>query len=76
MAAGMVAQSSDLTLEAIRSWPATVGVRQACEALGISGSWGYSLLTESEFPCKTIAIRGRTRVITASLVALLETGVP
>lgn len=63
------------TLAEIRSWPATVDVRRACQAIGISGAWGYELLARGEFPCRVIKIRSRTRVVTASLLALLETGV-
>jgi hypothetical protein len=56
--------------------PPTVGVGRACEAIGISTSWGYQLIAQDEFPCKTITIRGRSRVLTTSLVSLLETGEP
>jgi hypothetical protein len=55
------------TLDEVRGWPATVGVASACGALGISQSWGYQLVTENEFPCRVLTIRGRTRVVTASL---------
>jgi hypothetical protein len=64
------------TLDEVRAWPATVGVGRACEAIGISTSWGYQLIAQDEFPCKTITIRGRSRVLTTSLVSLLETGEP
>jgi len=60
------------TLSEIRDWPATVDVRHACSALGISTSWGYELVKRGEFPCKVLTIRNRSRVITASLVVLLE----
>ncbi len=65
------------TLDEIRRWPATVGVPQASEqALGLSRSWGYALVAAGEFPARTIKIRGRTRVVTASLIRLLEGGEP
>lgn len=64
------------TLIDVQSWPATVDVALASSAVGISRSWGYQLAAQDEFPCKTITIRGRTRVITASLLRLLETGEP
>jgi predicted DNA-binding transcriptional regulator AlpA len=53
-------------------WPATVGVREACAALGVSPSWGYDLVKRGVFPCKVLQLGGRTRVITASLIVLLE----
>lgn len=61
-----------VTLAEVRDWPATVGVRRACEAIGISGSHGYKLARDNQFPCRVIHAGGRIRVITASLVALLE----
>lgn len=60
------------TLDEVKAWPATVSVAEACTALGISPSWGYELIAANEFPCKTLTIRNRTRVITASLIVLLE----
>lgn len=62
------------TLDEVRRWPATVDVRRAASALGISGSWAYQLVAQGEFPCRTIPLRGRTRVVTASLLALLDVG--
>lgn len=64
------------TLDDIRRWPATVGVDRGSSAVGFSRSWGYQLAAADEFPCQTIKIRGRTRVVTASLIRLLETGRP
>ena len=60
------------TLAEIETWPATVPVPFACSALGISKSWGYQLVVQHEFPCKVITIGKRSRVVTASLVALLK----
>jgi predicted DNA-binding transcriptional regulator AlpA len=60
------------TLDEIRSWPVTVEVRQACRAIGISPSWGYQLIASGAFPCRVIKVGHRMRVITASLLALLE----
>jgi hypothetical protein len=62
------------TLDEVRALPATCSVAEAAAALGISKSWGFQLVKSGEFPCATIAIRGRTRVITASLISLLEGG--
>lgn len=62
------------TLVEVKSWPASVGIPPACDAIGISRSWGYQLAAQDAFPCRTVKIRGRTRVLTASLISLLETG--
>jgi predicted DNA-binding transcriptional regulator AlpA len=66
--------TAEPTLDEVRASPATVRVPFACSALGISKSWGYQLIAEHEFPCRVLTIRGRTRVLTASLLRLLETG--
>lgn len=62
------------TLEEIRTWPATVGIDQAAVALGYSKSWAYQLAAQDEFPCKLIKLgaHARVRVVTASLVKLLD----
>lgn len=60
------------TLDEVRTWPATVDLRRACAALGISQSWGYELARTDEFPAKVLTVRGRKRVITASLVSVLS----
>ncbi|MDP9091844.1 MAG: DNA-binding protein [Actinomycetota bacterium] len=62
------------TLIEIRSWPAAVSVPRACSAIGISTSWGYQLIAQGEFPARTLTIGRRSRVLTASLVTLLEGG--
>lgn len=62
------------TLAEIRTWPAVVGIEQAATALGLSRSWGYQLVAEGAWPTRVIKIGHRTRVVTASLLSLLETG--
>jgi predicted DNA-binding transcriptional regulator AlpA len=66
------------TLDEVRGWPATIDVREACRAIGISPAWGYELAKRGDFPCRLIRIAGgrRVRVATASLVSLIETGQP
>ncbi|MEV6752383.1 DNA-binding protein [Streptomyces sp. NPDC051214] len=59
------------TLDEIRSWPATVGVEQAAKALGISASNLYDLVRRGEAPLRVLDL-GSKRVVTASLVRLLE----
>jgi hypothetical protein len=64
------------TIEEIRNWPATVPIARGAAALGLSKSWAYQLAAEGEFPCRVLRVRGRTRVLTTSLLHLLETGEP
>lgn len=60
------------TLDEIRAWPATVSVPQAATALGVSKSYLHGLIKRNESPVKVLPFEGRHRVITASLVRLLE----
>jgi hypothetical protein len=64
------------TLEEIRGWPATVDVATGARALGYSRSWAYQLVAAGEFPVRVITVRGRSRVVTAALLALLDTQAP
>lgn len=60
------------TLDDVRRWPATVGLPKACQALGVSKAHGYSLAARDAFPARVLKVGGSYRVITASLVRLLE----
>jgi hypothetical protein len=60
------------TLDEVRSWPATVSVPQAATALGVSKSYLHDLIKRGEAPVRVLPFGGRHRVITASLVRLLE----
>jgi hypothetical protein len=60
------------TLDEIRAWPATVSVPQAAAALGISKSYLHQLIKNGDAPVKVLPLQGRNRVVTASLVRLLE----
>ncbi|MCI3240235.1 helix-turn-helix domain-containing protein [Streptomyces spinosisporus] len=60
------------TLDEVRAWPATVSVPKAATALGISKSYLHDLIKRNESPVKVLPLDGRHRVITASLVRLLE----
>lgn len=60
------------TLDEIRAWPATISVPQAATALGISKTYLHDLIKRNESPVKVLPLDGRHRVITASLVRLLE----
>ena len=61
------------TLDEVKKWPATVSVPQAATALGISSTYLHTLIKQGEAPVKVLPLNGRHRVITASLVRLLET---
>ncbi|MFD6421740.1 DNA-binding protein [Streptomyces sp. NPDC060198] len=66
------AKKAPPTLAEIRAWPATVAVADAAYALGVSKSYLYDLVNRDEAPVRTLPFGGRRRVITASLVHLLE----
>ncbi|HEU5472745.1 MAG TPA: AlpA family phage regulatory protein [Actinophytocola sp.] len=57
------------TLTEIKSWPATVSVRMAAAAFGISTSHAYELITRNEFPAKVIRLGARRRVVVTESIA-------
>ncbi|WP_327169202.1 DNA-binding protein [Streptomyces subrutilus] len=59
------------TLDEVRGWPATVDLTSAALALGISRSQMYALVKRNEAPVRVLDF-GAKRVVTASLVQLLE----
>jgi excisionase family DNA binding protein len=61
-----------LTMREIRGLPATVDVPTAARVLGISRSTAYEWIRTGEFPGRVISVRKRHRVVTASLIAVLE----
>ncbi|MFG2473528.1 helix-turn-helix transcriptional regulator [Streptomyces fagopyri] len=60
------------TLDEIRDWPATVNVPEAARAIGISKSHFFELIKRGEAPVSVLSFGARHRVVTASLVRLLE----
>lgn len=62
------------TLDDIRQWPVTVDVVIAAAAFGIGRTHAYELVKRNEFPVRVIRIGRRLRVVTADLLALVETG--
>ncbi|QJS13224.1 helix-turn-helix domain-containing protein [Streptomyces argyrophyllae] len=60
------------TLNEVRKWPATVPVTDAARAIGCSRSQLYELIRRGEAPVKVLSFGTRHRVVTASLVRLLE----
>jgi hypothetical protein len=63
-----------LTLAQVRRWPPTVDVTEAARALGISRSSAYTAIASGDFPVATIRVSRRLRVLTASLIRVLEDG--
>ncbi|WP_308401276.1 DNA-binding protein [Streptomyces sp. AC512_CC834] len=59
------------TLDEVRGWPATVDVARAARAVGISRAQMYRLIAAGEAPVRVLDF-GAKRVVTASLVRLLE----
>ncbi|MFF4933581.1 helix-turn-helix domain-containing protein [Streptomyces griseofuscus] len=60
------------TLADVKNWPATVEVPRAALALGCSRSQLYELIRRGEAPVAVLSFGARHRVVTASLVRLLE----
>lgn len=60
------------TLEEIRGWPATVSITEAATALGVSRTTLYELMRIGESPVKILKLGSSRRVVTASLIAVLD----
>jgi hypothetical protein len=60
------------TLDEVRGWPATVSVPKAATALGVSKEHLRKLIIRGESPVRLVPLGTRQRVVTASLVRLLE----
>ncbi|WP_274031446.1 DNA-binding protein [Streptomyces sp. MMBL 11-1] len=60
------------TLDEVKAWPATVGVPAAAEALGVSRAHLYALVRCGDAPVRILRFGKSHRVVTASLVRLLE----
>lgn len=58
------------------TWDGTGSVEDASRALGFSRAKGYDLVRRGEFPCRVLRIGRATRVVTASLLRVLESGEP
>ncbi|WP_424850670.1 helix-turn-helix domain-containing protein [Streptomyces sp. SAI-129] len=58
------------------TWDGTSSVEDASRALGFSRAKGYSLIRSGQFPCRVLHIGRKTRVVTASLLRVLESGDP
>ncbi len=58
------------------TWDGTGSVGDASRALGFSRAKGYDLVRRGEFPCRVLRVGRATRVVTASLLRVLESGEP
>jgi hypothetical protein len=67
-------QHGSLTLAQVRRWPPTVNVSDAARALGVSRSGLYVAIGEGTCPVETITVGRRVKVLTHSLIAVLEGG--
>ena len=56
----------------MRRWPPTVPVPTAAPALGMSRRSMYEAISTGRCPLRVIAVNSRLKVLTASLVAVLE----
>ncbi|WP_329144859.1 helix-turn-helix domain-containing protein [Streptomyces sp. NBC_01456] len=71
------AQEAWLSPTKIRAtWGGTGSVEDASRAFGLSRAKGYDLVRRGEFPCRVLRMGRRTRVVTASLLRVLESGEP
>lgn len=60
------------TISEIRSWGATCSIEQYGAAMGVSRAHAYNTIKDGTAPVRTIPLGSRTRVVTSSLLALLE----
>jgi hypothetical protein len=60
------------TIDQVRRWPASVNIEDAALALGVSRSGLYSAVREGACPVQVIRVGKRKKVLTHSLIAVLE----
>ncbi|MEU7473478.1 hypothetical protein C1708_06145 [Streptomyces sp. DH-12] len=58
------------------TWNGTGSVEDAARAFGFSRAKGYDLIRRGRFPCRVLRIGRSSRVVTASLLRMLESGEP
>lgn len=66
--------SRGLTLAQVRKLPAAIDVETAAAALGVGRATLYEALARGERPVQVITVGRRMRVLTHSLIAVLEGG--
>jgi predicted DNA-binding transcriptional regulator AlpA len=59
-------------LSEVRQWPAAVRVEDGARALDISRASAYQAIADGTFPARTIRVNRTLRVLTASLLEVLE----
>jgi len=67
-----VSRGQAFTLAQVRKLPAAVDVSTAAKALGVGRATLYEAISEGNAPVQVIRVNRRMKVITASLVTLLE----
>jgi predicted DNA-binding transcriptional regulator AlpA len=60
------------TIDQIKTWPAVIDIERAALALGISRSSLYVHVRENTCPVTVIRVGRRMKVLTTSLIAVLE----
>lgn len=58
------------------TWGGTSSVADASKAFGFSRAKGYDLVRQGQFPCRILQVGRGTRIVTASLLRVLESGEP
>ena len=69
-----MSRGKSLTLADVRRWPPAVNVEQAALALGVSRASLYQAIAEDRCPVATITVGHRRKVLTHSLLEVLEGG--
>jgi predicted DNA-binding transcriptional regulator AlpA len=67
-----MAEKNRPSLDEIRSWPPTVDVTPAALAVGVSRAHLYEAIKLGTAPIRTLRVGKRTKVITSSILALLD----
>ena len=60
------------TVAQLRKGPPVVNVETAAALFGIGRSTAYNLIARGEFPAKVIRVGGRFKVVTSSLLDVLD----
>jgi predicted DNA-binding transcriptional regulator AlpA len=63
-------------VDLLRSSGPTTSIRVAAKALGVGGTTAYDLARRGEFPAKVIKVGAQYRVVTRSLLDLLDLAAP
>ncbi len=69
-------RKAPLTLDQVRKLPATCSIEDAAAALGIGRATAYELVAAGNLPARVIPVGNRMKVVTASLIELLEARPP